>query len=109
MDALFAKMSASHEVMSQRSIPSGLVRRTSHGKWGQSKPFVEALVCQLHSNQARTSGSDNTISCDEPSLMYHYEKCELHTENSAPASRASVCRRDGISLERLESILAAKV
>jgi len=74
MNALFAKMSALHEVMTQRIILSGLIQRTSHGKWGQSKPFVEASVCQLDSNQVRTSDSDNAISCDEPSLMYHYEK-----------------------------------
>ena len=66
MKALAAKISALHRVMSQRSLLSGLFRRKSHGKWGPSRPFAEAIVCQLHSNQTRTSDSDNAISCDEP-------------------------------------------
>jgi hypothetical protein len=63
------KLSALHRMMNQRVILSGLFQRTLHGILGPSKPFAEVLVCQLHSNQSRTSDSDNAVFCYEPSLQ----------------------------------------
>jgi hypothetical protein len=37
----------------------------SHEKWGPSKPFAEAFVHQLDSNQKRAFDLDNATSCDE--------------------------------------------
>lgn len=42
-------------------------------------------------------------------VSHRYEGYKPLTEKSAPASRASVCRRDGVSLDRPGSILTAKV
>lgn len=67
-ESAYSQISALHRGISPRSILSGLFQRTLHGILGPSKPFAEVLVCQLHSNQKRTSDSDDAISCCEPSL-----------------------------------------